>query len=362
MGNINKILFLIHTPPPYHGAAIVGEFIMKSSFINKDLDIDYFSIGSSKSLKSDIFSKLINQSKIYRFILNIIIKNHYNNFYYTMNASGFAFYRDLSIILPLIWRKKKVIIHLHNKGISNRKRWFDVCLYRYVLPKVKIILLSKRLFYDVSRYVGSENVLICPNGVNSPKNLNNLNLAKEYDFLFLSNFLEQKGIIIFIEAIKLLQQSGYHFKCAIVGKEKDVSKDYLEGLIASYNLKNIVTVFPNGLYDKEKELVFRKSKVFIFPTFYSKECFPLVLLEAMSFSLPIISTNEGAIEDLVTDLNGQVIKKKSSTSLADAMKEYLLNPDMIIKHGKNSEIRFNEEYTMQKFEKRFKNIIKNEIS
>lgn len=37
------------------------------------------------------------------------------------------------------------------------------------------------------------------------------------------------------------------------------------------------------------------------PTFYSKECFPLVLLEAMSFGMPIIATEEGGIKTIIED-------------------------------------------------------------
>lgn len=31
------------------------------------------------------------------------------------------------------------------------------------------------------------------------------------------------------------------------------------------------------------------------------ECFPLVILEAMEYKLPVISTNEGGIPDIVKD-------------------------------------------------------------
>ena len=52
---------------------------------------------------------------------------------------------------------------------------------------------------------------------------------------------------------------------------------------------------------EEKEAFFRQSDVFVFPTYYYNECFPLVILEAMEYKLPVISTNEGGIPDIVKD-------------------------------------------------------------
>lgn len=47
----------------------------------------------------------------------------------------------------------------------------------------------------------------------------------------------------------------------------------------------------------------------MFPTYYHNECFPLVLLEAMQHGLPCISTNEGAISDIVDDgVTGYIVE------------------------------------------------------
>ena len=35
---------------------------------------------------------------------------------------------------------------------------------------------------------------------------------------------------------------------------------------------------------EEKEAFFRQSDVFVFPTYYYNECFPLVILEAMEYN------------------------------------------------------------------------------
>ena len=57
-------------------------------------------------------------------------------------------------------------------------------------------------------------------------------------------------------------------------------------------------------YGEEKERLFRESDIFVFPTYYDIECFPLVLLEAMQYGLPCVNTDEGGIRDIVVNDSG----------------------------------------------------------
>ncbi len=62
--------------------------------------------------------------------------------------------------------------------------------------------------------------------------------------------------------------------------------------------------------DEAKEAFFKSIDVFLFPTTYQYEAQPLVILEAMSYGLPVISTNCGYVQELVErqgivlDVNG----------------------------------------------------------
>ena len=68
--------------------------------------------------------------------------------------------------------------------------------------------------------------------------------------------------------------------------------------INDLNLQEYVTYLGKKYGDYKYE-IFQSSDIFVFPTFYHNECFPLVLLEAMMFGLPVISTSEGGIPDIV---------------------------------------------------------------
>ena len=111
-------------------------------------------------------------------------------------------------------------------------------------------------------------------------------------------------------------------------------------------------------YGPEKIGYFQKADCFVFPTYYHGECFPLVLLEAMSYGLPCISTNEGGIPDLIDDgVNGVVVEKMNASELVAAMANMINNPIAAAQMGQNALKKYEQEYTQRIFEKRMCDIL-----
>ena len=99
-----------------------------------------------------------------------------------------------------------------------------------------------------------------------------------------------------------------------------------------------------------------KSDIFVLPTY--NDCFPLVLLEAMSFSLPIISTFEGGIPDIVNDeLTGYLVQQRDSVALAEKIELLIQNPDLRKKMGIAGRKIFLQKFTLDKFENRLISIL-----
>lgn len=112
-------------------------------------------------------------------------------------------------------------------------------------------------------------------------------------------------------------------------------------------------------YDEDKEAFFENADLFVFPTFYSNECFPLVLLEAMQHGLPCISTNEGGIPDIVKhDESGLICERKDSQSLAKSILRLLEDEELRVKFGANGRIRYEENFSISSFEKKMCEILK----
>lgn len=175
---------------------------------------------------------------------------------------------------------------------------------------------------------------------------------------FLSNLLISKGINVLLDALKILKERGYTFVCQYVGGEtsemgavqfsEEVDKRGLNDRVAYVGRK----------VGEEKKAFFRQADVFVFPTYYYNECFPLVILEAMEYKLPVISTNEGGIPDIVKDgENGLICEKQNPVSLADCIAKLLDDEELRVKMGNAGYDKFCREFTLQQFEYRMLDIL-----
>jgi glycosyltransferase involved in cell wall biosynthesis len=109
-------------------------------------------------------------------------------------------------------------------------------------------------------------------------------------------------------------------------------------------------------YGTDKEAIFSKADIFAFPTYY--ETFGLVNLEAMQFCLPIVSTFEGGIPDVVNDgKTGFLVPQKDAKALADKLERLIKNPALRKQMGKAGREKYEKEFTLNAFEKRLKEIL-----
>ena len=358
-----KVLFILHVPPPVHGSSMVGELIIKSNLINNVLNSRYINLGTSKTI-DDIGKNDIKKYFIYfRILATVFIQLIGFNpdlVYLAMTAKGVGFYKDFPIALLAKLFRKKLVIHQHSKGVNkNQHKPFNNLLYHTIYKNTKVILLSKQLYNDVSKYVKKDNIFFCPNGIpviNFRDNIlsNNNNVTK---ILFLSNLIESKGVYVLLDSLKILSDNNVKFYCDIVGGEGDISLNQLNQKINNLNLQDYVS-YVGKKYNDDKHKIFQSSDIFVFPTFYHNECFPLVLLEAMMFGLPVISTNEGGIPDIVKDSEtGFIVQKQNPKQLSEKIKYLIDNPNCAILMGKKGQEMFFKHYTLEIFEKTLTHIL-----
>ncbi len=366
-----KLLFIMHIPPPVNGAALVGEYIKNSTLINSEFDCDYVNLTASFSLDKigkGGFGKIKIILKIIRNVISKLKSNNYDLCYMTLTAKGTGFYKDFIIVVILKLFKKKIIYHFHNKGIAiSSKKWYNDFLYKKTFKNTKSILLAPSLHKDIKGYVKKEDIYYCANGIpnlikpNTQILNEKINLTTPCKFLFLSNMIKQKGVLELLEACSILKKENLKFECHFIGAWADITQDEFNKQIEKLELKNEIT-FHGKKYNQDKVLFFETSNVFVFPTFYHNECFPLVLLEAMQFGLPIISTPEGAIEDIViNNETGLIVKQQNIDHLSKAMKSLLENPELRNKYGLAGKKRFEENFTLSIFEKKMHLIFSNAL-
>lgn len=367
-----KILFIMHMPPPVHGAAMVGQYIHDSKLINREFDCHYINLTTAKNLQ-DIgkvgMRKLLDFFKLLKKIRHEVKVVKPQLVYVTPNACGGAFYKDFVVVQMLKRLGCQVVVHYHNKGVATRqKKWLDNVLYKRFFKGVKVILLSECLYEDVKKYVNRKDVLICANGIPCSSDLDSHSIPSSTPqtliphILFLSNLLVSKGVVALLDALRILKDKGCSFVCDFVGGETvEMDAVMFESKVAKRGLEGMA-IYHGRKYGKDKEEFFRSADMFVFPTFYHNECFPLVLLEAMEHGLPCISTTEGGIPGIVDDgKTGYLVPKHDAVALADKIEMFIRDTDLRHKMGLAGREKFEREFTLEVFEERMVEILSNNV-
>lgn len=359
--NKKKIFCPISLPPPYYGSNISSKNLVSSTLINSEFDLDVLPISYNK--KSENVGKLnIKKPFLILKFFFIILKKSFQKHdlvYFVPAVKGFAFIRDYFLLLPLKLRKKNIIIHLRGKGIGQVSKNSKIykSLYKFFFKNTSVICLSERLVYDIKE-VFDGPVYIVNNGIkqeNYPKQKRKNEIPV---ILFLSNFIETKGILVLLEAAHLLKSQNFDFKLNLVGAPRGDIMKKINNLIDKYDLQDyILSIGPK--YGNEKINALQNADIFVFPTFYSLETWGLVNIEAMQASLPVISTDEGAIPDIIDDgITGFIVKKQDAFDLAEKIALLLKDENLRIEMGKKGKEKFLNNYTYEIIEKRIVEVFK----
>lgn len=345
--------------PPIHGASMMNGYLTKSTLINTNFDLEIINLQFNKSLgelKKFSIGKIF---KAFQYALKIMIKMFQfkpDLVYFTLSSKGFAFYRDAFYIFLIKRFNTKIILHLHSKGIRNNalRSPLITYIYRLVFKNTESICLSNNLAHDIEN-VSKSKPYVIPCGIPVIKVTNEDSAEKIHStpqILYLSNFIETKGVLVFIEALGLIHEKGLNFNARIVGAPADVTMDILEKKIRDENLTSLIKIV-GPLYNEGKNEEYENADLFVFPTFYENEAFPLVLLEALQFSLPVISTFEGGIpEMIINNETGILVEGRNVEMLASKISSLLNDPLLRKEIGDKGRIRFMNNYTLEHFENR----------
>lgn len=354
---MHSILFLIQLPPPIHGASVVNKTIQDSESINSSFEAQYVDISPAKDME-DIgkfsLSKLGLTFVIYVRSIFSYLKFKPDLVYMTLSPNGLAFYKDGFLALALKAIGARMVFHMHGKGVakaasaSRFRNW----IYQAVFRNVDVINLSESLFSDLDGIRDEKKLILAvPNGVTPVDCRPNRTPREKITFLYLSNLVRSKGADILIRAAALIPDDMQgRFDVKIVGRPSDDSYfTELKKLIDDAVHKNVFFLGPKYGKDKISELC--SSDVFVLPTKFKNECFPLTILEAMSAKLAVISTHEGAIPDIVeSGVTGELIEDCTAESLSRVMLRFIKDPGYAKACGTAGLMKYNGNYTMEKFE------------
>ena len=125
-----------------------------------------------------------------------------------------------------------------------------------------------------------------------------------------------------LEAVSLIKQKGYRYRFIIVGD--GIDRDKIGQSIKSLGLTEDAVMI-GAVTEDLKAKLYRACDLFVLPTLY--EGFGIVFIEAMASGLPIISTNVGAVPEVVGRA-GLLVEPQNCQELAEAVIKVLEDSDL----------------------------------
>lgn len=353
-----KILVLGQAPPPFNGETVmIGEMLrisgsrFKLHFVSMDFSHTIAEHGKLKLRK--IFYLL---GLIPRIVLARIATGCSVLYYPPAGPNRLPVYRDIIILLSTRWMFSKTIFHFHAGGISElypRLPGIVRYLFRLAYSRPSAGILISELNPPDARFLGARKEYVIPNGVRDragawirPERAG----AGAPKVLFVGAIREGKGVLVLLEAARILRSRGHDFSLELVG---DMESEGFEKAAREKILRDGTSDavrFAGVLIGESKHEAYRQADVFCFPSHYEAETFGIVLLEAMSFGLPVVATRWRGIPSIVEDgKSGFLIDIGDSGALADRLEALMRDPGLRKSMGAEGRARFEREFTLEIF-------------
>ena len=143
-----------------------------------------------------------------------------------------------------------------------------------------------------------------------------LEYREPFKILFLARLIKEKGVFELIEAVKTISKRE-NIELIIAGDGNDFT--LLEEMVLGETNIRIT----GDVQGEEKINLFKESHIYVLPSY--TEGLPISVLEAMSFGLPVITTNVGGLKHFVQEEKmGYLVEVKSSEALVEKI-EFLIN-------------------------------------
>lgn len=345
-------------PPPVHGVTMCNEIISRSELISSKFKVKILPFRYGKSIsemqKNGVKKIVLMIYYLLKFTVSLISFRP-SVVYFTISPTGNAFFRDVFFVLLMKIFRRKIVYHLHGKGISEKTGLFYEKIYKFIFHNTTIICLSEELASDIVKVKSNADIKICPNGIEENCSLHSYRKDNNtFQVVFLSNLSAPKGIDIFLNLVSNLTKKESSINFHLAGP---FSNAYTKKDLDAFIRKNPSVVgkftYHGGIYGKEKWELLNSTDLLLYPS--RNDAFPLVIIEAISSGNVVFASNEGAIPEILNGISGsEVISdwKSAEIKILD-----LVNNKELGKFKESSIEKYKMNYTKEKFEERLCEIL-----
>lgn len=213
------------------------------------------------------------------------------------------------------------VLHFPPKSLQGRA---FRAVERWLLPRTASIFFESefaRSAFAAEIADPGERALVVHNGLR-PEEFLPIQSSGEFDFVFVGEIRELKGIDLLVGAMAALDRPGDRpVSLLVVGDGPDRRK--IEERIARTHMRARITV--SGAMPARQ--AFARGNCIVVPS--RRESLPYVVLEAAAAGMPMIATSAGGIPEIFGPTSGALVAPGDSAALRRAMQAALIDPKKI---------------------------------
>jgi len=264
--------------------------------------------------------------------------------YAPVSTSTLGVLKDLLLGLVARFGEKPLVGHLHGGGerLFYESSAWPVQLVTRISRRnfSRIIVLGELLRAEYDYLDSAVELVVVPNGLPCeaepecyrPKHWEQ---GSPVSLLYLSNMLPSKGYLRVLDACAILKARGVKFRCRFCGgfvntvteQANDNTLEHFKARVVELGLGGEVD-YLGLVHGAQKRAELALADVFLLPTSYPWEGQPISIIEALSWGVPVVSTNHKGIPEQVRDgVDGILVQPPGEPhALADAVMEIVESP------------------------------------
>lgn len=314
-----------------NNGATGGQFYACTTLINSTLTktIDWVLVDSSTKLPvPNLFVRILKSVNRFRkCVWHILFSKIDTVLLFT--ADGLSFYeKGLIGLIGKLFGKKIIVAPRSGFIIDNLKTPVFRNFMRIVYKNADLVLCQgsswRTLFIENFPLISVDKFKTRLNWIDmNSTGQKGQSENTELIILFLGWVEKAKGVEDLIEAISLLKNKRIKLLVGGNGSYFDEAQSKVNNMGLNNNIKFLGWVGP-----EDKLQLFRKADLFILPSYF--EGMPNAIVEALSWSLPVIATRVGGIPDMITDgVNGFLVEKGNPNQIAEKIDYLRERPDQV---------------------------------
>lgn len=253
--------------------------------------------------------------------------------------------RKTFFFIPAWLMRKNIIVHFHAASAELTLHGKISWLYRFLFTKAnRVIVLSeywKAAILSLTKNAG--NIAVVYNPCNSLQPARNIPaVEKERYILFAGTLNARKGYADLIRAFREVAAVFPDWKLRIAGNGEIHSGKILARQL---NIEQNVE-FTGWISGDKKEEAFRKASVFCLPSY--AEGFPMSVLDAMNFSVPVITTQiQGLTEEFSNNTDLLLFKAGDISELSQKLQMLIGDIELRKNISNNAFRKLNEKFSLE---------------